>query len=197
MIKNLFTFLALITLSSGASASSFVIDQHNDSLNPFQGYTNLNSLIGQVFSPTANTLDHVELQLNAQYSSTAQVHVDILDSPGGTTLGTSNTLSFTGATIEIAHFEFSSIDISSYSNLFMKIVAESGFYGAFLAGGFGSNGYGAGLGIAWVGASPQANNDLWFRTGATGVSAVPVPAALFMFAPALLGFLGLRRKTRV
>lgn len=28
------------------------------------------------------------------------------------------------------------------------------------------------------------------------VSAVPVPAALFMFAPALLGFLGLRRKTR-
>ena len=28
------------------------------------------------------------------------------------------------------------------------------------------------------------------------VSAVPVPAALFMFAPALLGFLGFRRKTR-
>jgi hypothetical protein len=27
------------------------------------------------------------------------------------------------------------------------------------------------------------------------VSAVPVPAALFMFAPALLGFMGLRRKT--
>ena len=30
-----------------------------------------------------------------------------------------------------------------------------------------------------------------------GVSAVPVPAALFLFAPALLGFLGLRRKTAV
>ncbi|EGL53115.1 MULTISPECIES: hypothetical protein [Methylophaga] len=29
------------------------------------------------------------------------------------------------------------------------------------------------------------------------VSAVPVPAALFLFAPALLGFLGLRRKTAV
>jgi len=28
----------------------------------------------------------------------------------------------------------------------------------------------------------------------TGVSAVPVPAALFLFAPALLGLLGLRRK---
>jgi hypothetical protein len=30
----------------------------------------------------------------------------------------------------------------------------------------------------------------------SSVSTVPVPAALFMFAPALLGFLGLRRKTR-
>jgi len=30
-----------------------------------------------------------------------------------------------------------------------------------------------------------------------GVSAVPVPAALFLFAPALLGFLGLRRKAAV
>jgi len=28
----------------------------------------------------------------------------------------------------------------------------------------------------------------------TNVSAVPVPAAAFLFAPALLGFLGLRRK---
>ena len=27
-----------------------------------------------------------------------------------------------------------------------------------------------------------------------GTSAVPVPAALFLFAPALLGFLGFRRK---
>jgi len=29
------------------------------------------------------------------------------------------------------------------------------------------------------------------------VSAVPVPAALFLFAPALLGLLGMRRKTAV
>ncbi|MFW5426987.1 MAG: hypothetical protein ACKE8G_06090 [Methylophagaceae bacterium] len=31
----------------------------------------------------------------------------------------------------------------------------------------------------------------------TAVSAVPIPAAAFMFAPALLGFLGFRRKVRV
>ena len=34
----------------------------------------------------------------------------------------------------------------------------------------------------------------WIRV--LTVSEVPVPAALFMFAPALLGFLGLRRKTK-
>jgi hypothetical protein len=31
-------------------------------------------------------------------------------------------------------------------------------------------------------------------TGGGGVSAVPIPAAAFMFAPALLGFMGLRKK---
>ena len=31
-------------------------------------------------------------------------------------------------------------------------------------------------------------------TATLSISAVPVPAALFLFAPALLGFLGLRRK---
>ena len=31
----------------------------------------------------------------------------------------------------------------------------------------------------------------------TAISAVPVPAALFLFAPALLGLMGLRRKTAV
>jgi len=29
------------------------------------------------------------------------------------------------------------------------------------------------------------------------VSAVPIPAAAFLFAPALIGFMGLRRKTNV
>ena len=37
-------------------------------------------------------------------------------------------------------------------------------------------------------------DDLSFSTSA--VSAVPVPAALFLFAPALMGFLGFRRKMR-
>ncbi|MDB2705391.1 hypothetical protein N9Y67_02495 [Pseudomonadota bacterium] len=35
-----------------------------------------------------------------------------------------------------------------------------------------------------------------FATLSDGVSSVPVPAALFMFVPALLGFMGLRRKAK-
>ncbi|PCJ31071.1 MAG: hypothetical protein COA90_07385 [Gammaproteobacteria bacterium] len=45
--------------------------------------------------------------------------------------------------------------------------------------------------------------EMWTSAGITGEarfvlapSAVPVPAALFMFAPALLGFMGLRRKAK-
>ncbi|MFW5426962.1 MAG: hypothetical protein ACKE8R_06895 [Methylophagaceae bacterium] len=193
MIKNLFTFLALITLSSIAGASSFVIDQHNDSLTAFQGYTSASGFAGQSFSPTANALDHIELQLNAQTSTAAAVHVELYDAVGGTNLGTSNTLSFTGTTLELAHFEFSLIDISAYTSLFMQIVAESGTFGAFLAGGFGANSYLGGQAYAHTIAATgfRADDDLWFRTG---VSEVPVPAAIFMFAPALLGFLGIRRK---
>ena len=40
-----------------------------------------------------------------------------------------------------------------------------------------------------------SNYDL--RLGGTGISEVPVPAALWLFAPALLGFFGLRRKAKL
>ncbi len=190
MFKNLITALVLLTITGFAHASTFVIDQHNDFAAPAQGYTSIFGSVGQSFSPTATSLDHIELQLNAQYLTTAQVYVEILDSVGGTLLGTSNnTLSFTGATIELAHFEFSPIDISGYSSLFMNIVASSGDYGAFFAGGAGDNYAG---GAAYFNGA-FTGNDLWFRTG---VSEVPVPSALFMFAPALLSFLGYRRKLR-
>ncbi len=38
--------------------------------------------------------------------------------------------------------------------------------------------------------------DTYVDWAASPVSTVPVPAAVFMFAPALLGLLGLRRKNR-
>jgi len=43
-------------------------------------------------------------------------------------------------------------------------------------------------------AATIGNNSYQISITSTDVSAVPVPAALFLFAPALLGFFGLRRK---
>jgi len=45
-----------------------------------------------------------------------------------------------------------------------------------------------------AGLSDDAVND--FALASVSVSAVPVPAAAFLFAPALLGFMGLRRKAQ-
>jgi hypothetical protein len=44
--------------------------------------------------------------------------------------------------------------------------------------------------------SVQTEGMLWDNVSFTPSSVVPVPAALLMFAPALLGFLGLRRKAK-
>lgn len=46
------------------------------------------------------------------------------------------------------------------------------------------------------GAYIEGNTSIDNITAVTGVSAVPVPAAAFLFAPALLGFMGLRRKAK-
>ena len=46
------------------------------------------------------------------------------------------------------------------------------------------------------GAYIEGNTSVDNFIAVTGVSAVPVPAALFMFAPALLGFMGFRRRAK-
>ncbi len=200
-LKHLISSTAFIALTSGTlHASTYTIDQQNDSLTPFQGYTTGGGIMGQSFSPTANWLDHVELQLNAQSTTnTASAYLNIMDSPSGTILGTSNTLSFTGSTIKLAHFEFTAIDISSYNSLFISVVKDSTTnIGAFLAGGLGSNAYAGGQ--AYLDGAPcctgfQADSDLWFRTGTT---VVPIPAAAWLFASGGLALFGIaRRKTSI
>ncbi len=54
---------------------------------------------------------------------------------------------------------------------------------------------GTGFTISDISATRGGGISNW-RAYNSGVSEVPVPAALFLFAPALLGFLGLRRKTK-
>ena len=189
---------ALLTITAAAQASPYNIDQHNDALNPFQGYTTGGGIMGQSFSPTDNWLDHVELQLNAQSTSgTASAYLEIKDAPTGSVLGTSNTLSFTGNSIQLAHFEFAPIDISSYNSLFISVVKDSVLnIGAFTAGGLGLDSYAGGS--AYLDNAPccdgfQRDSDLWFRTG----SVVPVPAAAWLFGSGLLGLIGIARRQSV
>ncbi|MBW1791463.1 MAG: hypothetical protein JRJ14_04220, partial [Deltaproteobacteria bacterium] len=134
---------ALFLIFSAAShASSYTIDQQSDDLGG-SGYSSFSFLIGQSFSPTFNFLDHVELKINAQSTTeSTTVHVDIMDSPTGSILGSSGPLSFTGNTVELGHFEFTPIDISAYSSLFISVVRDSGIaFGVFLAGGSDVNSY--------------------------------------------------------
>lgn len=186
---------AIFVMMSGVShATTYTIDQRNDDLSPNQGYTTLATVMGQSFSPTFNWLDHVELQINSQ-GGTATAHVDIMDSPTGSILGSSNSLTFTSTAIELAHFEFSPIDISSYSTLFISVVKDStSNVGAFLAGGFGIDNYAGGSAYS-IGAPCcdgfQLDSDLWFRTGA---AVVPVPAAAWLFGSGLIGLVGLARR---
>ena len=190
---------AIFTFTSSIShATTYVIDQHNDNLTPNQGYTtgSIDTVMGQSFSPTFNWLDHVELQLNSQ-GGEASAHVDIMDLPTGSILGSSYTLTFDSSAIVLAHFEFTPIDISSYSSLFIRVVRDSPRnVGAFLNGGFDLNTYAGGQAyqsntVCCDGFQPDS--DLWFRTGA---SAVPVPAAAWLFGSGLIGLVGLaRRKT--
>ncbi len=195
-LKYLCSSAILLTLTSGTlNASTYIIDQQNDSLNAFQGYTTGGNIMGQSFSPTANWLDHVELQLNSQSTvNTASAYLNIMDSPTGTILGSSNTLTFTGTALQVAHFEFAPIDTSGYSSLFISVVKDSTTnVGAFLAGGFGANSYAGGQ--AYLDGTSccsgfQPDSDLWFRTG----SVVPIPAAIWLFGSGLLGMFAMARR---
>jgi len=186
-----------LVFSIPSHASIYTIDQRNDSLSIFQGYTTGSSIMGQSFSPTFNFLDHIELQINAQSpTGTTTVHVDIMDSPTGSILGSSDPLSFTTNTIQLGHFEFTPTDISAYSSLFISVVRDSGVgAAAFLAGGFGANSYAGGEAYSGNVTKPgfQNGSDLWFRTGD---SAVPVPAAVWLFGSGLLGLVGMARRKK-
>lgn len=190
--KKLVAVCMLTVIPGISNATFFTIDQHNDGAAPFQGYTTAFGTMGQSFSPGFDILDHVELQLNAQLGNTS-VHIDVMDSPTGSVLGSSDTQTFIGSSIQLGHFELAPIDVSSYSSLFLSVIAESGTAGAFTAGGLGGNPYAGGA--AYLADAPccdgfQNSSDLWFRTGLTEV---PIPAAVWLFGTGLLGLFGAKQ----
>jgi hypothetical protein len=81
-------------------------------------------------------------------------------------------------------YDFDITFTSSLVEVFVNGIKELSIAGAFSNGSFGFYNY-------------SQQNVLYAGIEEVNVpSAVPVPAAAFMFAPALLGFIGLRRKTK-
>jgi len=186
-LRILAAFVVLmVSISTLSNASPYyVVDQHNDDLAPFQGYSSGGGIVGQSFRPTFEYLDYVELQVNAQnYTGSTSVHVDIMDTPTGAILGSSNTLVFTTNAITLGHFEFTSpINISSYDTLFISVVKDFVNpdaiygYGVSAAGGNNIDSYEGGAAYsAYLGG--YQNSDLWFRTGITATSTEELISAL-------------------
>ncbi|PHS32353.1 MAG: hypothetical protein COA95_03450 [Methylophaga sp.] len=125
---------------------------------------------GLVLSGSSDSVGHT-FPTNVSLDGTSLLTIDFTDFNAG------KTFQF-GVDTDL----FSAIDANGINGLgfigalvtayFSDNTVTHGFYTATLQSGFGSE----------------------VNITTPGVNAVPVPAALFMFAPALLGFFGLRRK---
>jgi len=97
--------------------------------------------------------------------------------------------------LHMVDFSFIDLTIGGLYTLMVEVVGDSAYWGLHtgtaLAGGVEFRTFNGTT-------SKKSSEDLHINV--TGVSpppsAVPIPAAAFMFAPAVLGFLGLRRKAK-
>jgi len=121
-------------------------------------------------------------------------HLIFLNTKGNTSASTTAAWEFDGKILGImsdtgGNLMEASDPLLAYANYFTNTGGSS----AFNLAGFESNDSYSGLGTNFltVISNVREPGD-WIRV--VTVSEVPVPAALWLFAPALMGFLGLRRK---
>ena len=123
-------------------------------------------------------------------------HLIFLNTKGNTSASTTAAWEFDGKILGImsdtgGNLMEASDPLLAYANYFTNTGGSS----AFNLAGFESNDSYSGLGTNFltVISNVREPGD-WIRV--VTVSEVPVPAALWLFAPALMGFLGLRRKSK-
>lgn len=169
MKKVMFIIVGML-LSFGVSAGSMVLTNTVNS-----------SSAGSTSVSTLNTLtslhaDSGDFLKNASIEDSWNMAV-VDDVPGWNFRITSNQ--------DADPFTASIYDGVTLLDTFSAVAGEINFYYNFLASGdFALKIFGT------ANSTAQTSYDI-------DVSEVPVPAALFLFAPALLGFLGLRRKAAV
>ncbi len=121
------------------------------------------------------------------------------NTPGGTT----QLSKIGGGTFDLFSIDLAKIDGTSFGNV--TFTRDGGHSQTFVSSGLSTpetflfdSGFVGASSVSWT----QPLSSLEFHQFDNininnNISSVPIPAAAFMFAPALLGFLGLRRKVKI
>jgi hypothetical protein len=202
-------FIASTFLCIQSVQASLLIDQHNDSVPPFQGFTTPQA-IGQSFIPDVGLLAAVELQINDQSIGDGNgfgAFINIRSNNiTGSLLGTSNTLNFADtpsgpiSPIFSALFDFTLPLILTPGNNYVIEVLPAGTnvgnIGVFVTG-FNFDGYAKGTAIADTMPTlpPDAGpTDLWFRTYYPAPVPEPGSYLLIGLGFALMGWIARKSK---
>ena len=185
-----------------ASSATLIIDQHNDALPPFQGFTTPQN-IGQSFVPSVANLAAVEIQVNDQnlgdgngYGVFANIRLGTI---AGAILGTTQVVNFPDTPSMPFSPIFSALlelttDVLLTPGLTYVIdvhpaASNLGSIGVFVTG-FNNDGYANGTAIADVLTPNFEPTDLWFRT----FTRLPEPATLALCMLGLWSVLRLREQ---
>lgn len=173
-------FFTQFILASNASAASLVIN--GGSFNGIDGVDVSGTLYDVSFHTYDQSVPHVYDSNFAQAASLSLYHLFTNGQFQGAQPDVSNTLKVAGVDISSASLTRFA---TAYGMSYNSIVSE------FLVNFYGGNDYVDGFGFGYF--TPSYTN-IFYGDWTKSVSAVPVPSALILFAPALLGLLGLRRK---
>ncbi len=190
MIGKLIAFMGL-ALSLNTNAAVVTIDQQHT---PFKngGYTG--GSVAQSFIPTLDNISGVDVDFY-NFSGTRDLTLRLWSTLGtGTPLVEilAEDLTACGPSdLACQEFRFSTVSIAPESTLYIELLWDSNDGGAIGATRTTTQNYLDGE-VLCTGCGNTADGDILFRT--YGVSAVPIPAAAWLFGSAILGLGALKRK---